>query len=244
MLQAIAGPDPRSPIAITEPGTIFAQPLERDFKGVRVAWSQNLGHFPVDPRITAVLESQRHIFESLGCLVEETQPDFRDADDIFKTLRAWSFESSMGELLKTHRNQLKETVIWNIEAGAQLTGPQVARAELKRTELYHRVRTFMESYEYLILPISQVPPFDIKQRYITEINDVKMETYIDWMKSCYYITVTGHPAISVPCGFTPEGLPVGIQIVGRHQADFNVLQLAYAFEQATEFWKQRPGIVA
>jgi amidase len=243
MLQAIAGPDPRSPIAIMEPGALFAQPLERDFKGVRVAWSHDLGHFPVDPRITAVLESQRHIFEALGCIVEEAQPDFRDADEIFKTLRAWSFESSMGELLKTHRDQLKETVIWNIEAGAKLTGPQVAQAELKRTELYHRVRTFMETYEYLILPISQVPPFDVRQRYITEINDVKMETYIDWMKSCYYITVTGHPAISVPCGFTPEGLPVGIQIVGRHQADFSVLQLAYAFEQATEFWKQRPGIV-
>jgi amidase len=243
MLQAIAGPDPRSPIAIVEPGSIFAQPLERDFKGVRIAWSRDLGHFPVDPRIKTVVESQRHIFEALGCIVEETQPDFRDADEIFKILRAWSFESSMGELLKTHRDQLKETVIWNIEAGAKLTGPQVAQAELKRTQLYHRVRTFMETYEYLILPVSQVPPFDVKQRYITEINNVKMETYIDWMKSCYYITVTGHPAISVPCGFTPEGLPVGIQIVGRHQADFNVLQLAYAFEQATGFWKQRPGMV-
>jgi amidase len=243
MLQAIAGPDLRSPIAIAEPANLFARPLERDFKEVRIAWSRNLGEFPVDPRITAVLESQRHIFESLGCTVEEAQPDFSDADEIFKVLRAWSFEISMGELLKTHRDQLKETVIWNVEAGTKLTGPQVGQAEMKRTQLYHRVRAFMESYEYLILPVSQVPPFDVKQRYITEINGVEMATYIDWMKSCYYITVTGHPAISVPCGFTPEGLPVGIQIVGRHQADFSVLQLAHAFEQATGFWKQRPGVV-
>ncbi len=139
---------------------------------------------------------------------------------------------------------MKDTVIWNAEAGMQLTGPQLSRAEQKRTELYHRLRQFMERYEFLVLPVSQVPPFDVKQPYITEINGVKMHTYIDWMKSCYYITVTGHPAISVPGGFTPEGLPVGIQIVGRHQGEFAVLQLAYAFEQATEHWKRRPSVAA
>jgi amidase len=100
----------------------------------------------------------------------------------------------------------------------------------------------MQRYEFLILPVNQVPPFDVNQPYITEINGVKMDTYIDWMKSCYFITVTGHPAISVPCGFTPEGLPVGVQIVGRHQDDFGVLQLAYAFEQATQLWKRYPPI--
>ena len=111
-----------------------------------------------------------------------------------------------------------------------------------RTEIYHRVRTFMEAYEFLVLPVSQVPPFDVKERYVTEINGEPMETYIDWMKSCYYVTVTGLPAISVPCGFTPEGLPVGVQIVGRHRQDLGVLQLAHAFEGATEFWKRRPPI--
>jgi amidase len=100
----------------------------------------------------------------------------------------------------------------------------------------------MESYEFLICPVNQVPPFDINQHWIKEINGVQMDTYIDWMKSCYYITVTGHPAISVPCGFTPKGLPVGVQIVGRHNADFSVLQLAHAFEKATKFWKQRPPV--
>ena len=124
--------------------------------------------------------------------------------------------------------------------GMELTGPQIGHAERKRTELYHRLREFMETYEFLILPVSQVPPFDVKQRYISEINGVKMDTYIDWMKSCYYISVIGLPAISVPCGFTSEGLPVGVQIVGRHQDDFGVLQLAYAFEKATGFWKRRP----
>jgi amidase len=243
MLSTIAGPDPRSPIAIAEPGRLFRRSLERDFKGVRVAWSRDLGELPVDPHVTAVIDGQRHVFESLGCVVEDGEPDFRDADETFKVWRAWRFELALGELLKTHRDQIKETVVWNIEEGIKLRGPQIGRVELKRTELYHRVRKFMETYEFLILPVNQVPPFDVKQRYVTEINGIKMETYIDWMKSCYYITVVGLPAISVPCGFTPDGLPVGVQIVGRHQDDFGVLQLAYAFEQATGFWEQRPPVV-
>ena len=243
MMSVIAGPDPRNPIAISEPGGMFARPLDRDFKNVRIAWSKDLGGLPVDPRVTNVLESQRHVFENLGCIVEESQPDFRDADETFKVWRAWNFELQFSELLQDHRDQLKDTVIWNIEQGQQLTGPQIGQAEKKRTELYHRVREFMETYEFLICPVNQVPPFDIDQQWVAKINGVRMQSYIDWMKSCYYITVTGLPAISVPCGFTPDGLPVGIQIVGQHNADFSVLQLAHAFEKATQFWKHRPDIV-
>lgn len=244
MLSAIAGPDPRVPIALTEPGAKFNQPLERDFSGTKVAWSKDLGSFPVDPRTTAVLESQRSTFSDIGCMVEENEPDFRDADEVFKVLRAWVFEIGHRAHIKNHRDQLKQSVIWNTEAGQALTGPQIGDAEVKRTELYHRVREFLEEYEFLILPVSQVPPFDITQEYITEINGVQMETYLDWMKSCYFITVTGLPAISIPCGFTEEGLPVGIQIVGRHQDELGVLQMAYAFEQATQVWKQRPEVAS
>jgi amidase len=242
LLSVLAGPEARSPIAIAEPGSLFNRPLGRDFRGVRVAWSRDLGGLPVDPRVSQTIEAQRHVFTTLGCLVEEDTPDFRDADEVFKVWRAWNFALSYGDLLKTHRHLIKDTVIWNTEEGLQLTGVQIGQAERKRTELYHRVREFMERYEFLICPVNQVPPFDIKTRYITEINGVPLDTYIDWMKSCYYITITGHPAISVPCGFTPDGLPVGVQIVGRHQQEFGVLQLAHAFEQATQFWRQRPAI--
>jgi amidase len=242
MLAAIAGPDPRFPISNPEPGEIFARPLERDFKNAKIAWSMDLGGLPVDTRIVDTIEKQRAVFESLGCVLEERFPDLSGADEAFKIWRAWLFEIQYGELLKTHRDQMKDTVIWNTEAGEKLTGPEIGRAEIKRTALYHRMREFMEGYEYLILPVSQVPPFDVKQRYITEINGIKMDTYLDWMRSCYYISVTGHPAISVPCGFTPEGLPVGVQIVGRHQDDRGVLELAHAFEKATGFWKQRPVV--
>jgi len=243
MLSAVAGPDPRSPISVSEAGSLFARPLDRDFKGVRIAWSKDLGELPVDPRVTQALESQRHVFEDLGCIVEEGQPGFHNADEIFKTWRAWHFELSFTELVKNHRELLKDTIIWNIEQGQKLTGPQLGRVEVQRTELYHRVRTFMKTHEFMICPVNQVPPFDVKQRWVEEIDGVKMDTYIDWMKSCYYITVTGLPAISVPCGFTPEGLPVGMQIVGRHNDDFGVLQLAHAFEKATGVWQKHPPVV-
>jgi amidase len=242
MLSAIAGPDPRSPVALPEPGSAFSGALERDLDGVRIAWSRDLGGLPVDPRVTTVLDEQRGVFEALDCAVEDAEPDLTDADEIFKVWRAWYFELNYSELLKDHRDKLKDTVVWNIEEGRRLTGPQIGETERKRTELYHRVRSFMEGYEFLILPVTQVPPFDVKQRYVTEIGGVKLDTYIDWMRSCYYVTVTGLPAVSVPCGFTPEGLPVGVQIVGRHRDDLGVLQLAHAFERATGFWKRRPPV--
>jgi amidase len=148
----------------------------------------------------------------------------------------------MAETLHQHRDQLKDTVIWNIEAGLKLSGQDVARAVQLQNQLFARIHEFMQKYEFLICPVSQLPPFDINQPYITEINGQPFETYIDWMRSCYYISMTGHPAISLPCGFTPEGLPVGIQIVGRYRDEFGVLQLAHAIEQATGFWRQHPAV--
>ncbi len=242
LLSIMAGPDPRTPIAISESAERFRQPLERNFKDVRLAWSANLGGLPVAPQVTAAINAQRQTFLSLGCSIEEATPDFTDADEIFRVWRAWYFDLALGDLLPTHRHLMKDTVIWNIEEGTKLTGTQIGRAEKKRTELYHRIRQFLDRYEFLILPVSQVPPFDVKQRYVTEINGVKMATYLDWMRSCYFISITGLPAISVPCGFTPEGLPIGVQIVGRHHDDWGVLQLAHAFEQATGFWRQRPSV--
>ncbi len=244
MLSVIAGHDARSPIAIAQSGAQFAQPLARDFKGVRIAFSPDLGGLPVDTRVATAIGAQRANFAGLGCAVEEATPDLADADEIFHTFRAWQFELAYGELLERHRGMMKDTVVWNIEEGRRLAGPAIGAAELKRTALFNRMHAFMQRYEFLVLPVNQMPPFDVDTPYVSEINGVKMRTYIDWMQSCYFITVTGHPAISVPCGFTPDGLPVGVQIVGRHQDDFGVLQLAYAFEQATQLWKRRPPLTA
>ncbi len=161
---------------------------------------------------------------------------------MFKTLRAWSFASRHGEDIRQYPDQYKETIIWNVEAGLTLSATDVSEANKLRTKVYQRVIRFFEDYDFLVLPVSQVAPFSLTNEYVTNIDGIPMETYIDWMKSCYFITVTGLPAISVPCGFTPEGLPVGIQIIGKPLQELALLRMAYAFEQATDTWKTLPGI--
>ena len=241
MLAAIAGYDARAPISIHEPASTFARPLERDFSDVKIAYSPDLGLLPVDAQVIETIQEQLGVFEDFGCHLEHAQPDFRDAYDIFQTLRAWNFELSFAEHFAAFgEEQFKETIRWNASKGRRLSAAQISRTEVKRTDLFHRVREFLDEYEYLLLPTAQVPPFPIDVEYPRAINGVAMETYIDWMMSCAFITITGLPAISVPCGFTEAGLPVGLQIVGRPHADFAVLQLAYAFQEATRFHERIP----
>ena len=242
LLSVIAGPDPRVPNSISEPGNLFSQPLQKDFKGTKIAWSNNLGGLPIDPVVNSVLNSQKENLENLGCTVIEDEPDFTNADRAFKIWRGWAREIGQGELLRKHRKYLKKTLAWDIEQGVTLTGPEIGWAETERMSLFQRMHSFFKEYDYFICPVSQVPPFNVQTTYITEIQNEKMETFIDWMKSCYYITLTGCPSISVPAGFTPSGLPIGMQIVGKYRDDLGVLQLAHAFEQITEFWKIRPEV--
>jgi amidase len=239
-LSVMAGHDARDPMAISEGGEQFRAPLQRDMRGKRIAWSMDLGGLPVDPRVTQVLEAQRKVFEDLGCIIEEDCPDFRDAHDIFMALRAYAFELHYGAIMDRHPGVLKDTIVWNIEAGRKLSAAQLARAEKLRTALFMRMHRFMEKYDFLVTPVNQVPPFDIDQPYVDQIAGVKMDNYIDWMRSCYYITATTHPAMSVPAGFTAEGLPVGLQLIGRHQGELALLQMAHAFESATGAGKRRP----
>jgi len=242
LFSAMAGPDPRVPATHAEAGRIFARPLARSFRKVRVAWSRDLRAFPVDARVTRALEPARRALESLGCIVEEAAPDLAGADEAFQVQRAVGFVEAYGELLKANRALMKDTVVWNIEEGLKLDAGRIARANLLRSNVFHAMRGFLERHEFLVLPTVQVPPFPVDQPYVTQIDGVKLANYMEWMKSCYLITATSHPAISVPAGFTDEGLPVGLQIVGRYRDDFGVLQLAHAFEGATQAWKRRPAV--
>ena len=245
LMQAISGPDARVPISLTEPGSLFAQPLRRDFRGTRIAWAPRLGGLgPVDARVAAAIEAQRPTFEAMGCIVEEAFPDLADAGEIFRVQRGQIYAATHAEHLERHRGELKDTVIWNIEQGLKLTAREIGEAEVKRTQLFERVHAFFTRHEFLVLPTVQVLPFPVDEPWVRAIDGVPMPDYLEWMKSCWAITVTGHPAVSVPCGFSPEGLPVGLQIVGRFRDDFGVLQLAYAIEQATGCWKKQPPIAA
>jgi len=241
-LSAIAGPDSRAPLSIHDPGELFARPLGRSFKGVRVAWFKDLGGAAFDPRVRTVVDGHRKTFESLGCIVEQAEPDFAPAEIAFRGLRVWNSASNYGARLREHPDAFKDTLKGEIEEGLRLTGTDLARAETAHGEMWRRFQAFLEKYEYFVLPTTQLPPFDVNMPYPTEIAGVKLDSYIDWMKSCWYISATGNPAASAPGGFTPEGLPVGVQIVGRDKEDFSVLQMAHAFEQATGFGKKRPAI--
>ncbi|MFC3999268.1 amidase [Nocardiopsis sediminis] len=243
LLSVQAGPDPRCPISVREPGSVFAGPLDRDLRGLRVAWTPDLGGaFTSERAVLDTLEPQLSVFTGLGCEVTEDAPDLSGAEEVFRTLRAWQFASKFGPLLETDRDRLKPSIVWNTEAGLALTGDDLSRAERLHTAIFHRTRAFFERYDVLLLPVSQVVPFDADLEYPADIDGVAQETYLDWMRSSYLITVTGSPALSVPAGFTPGGLPVGLQIVGPQLAERRVLEVGHAFEQATGFGLRRPPL--
>jgi amidase len=242
LLSVMAGPDACDPLSIPEPADVFRGPLDRDFKGCRLAWSRDLGQFPVQDAVIDVIERALPKFEELGCTLEEDHPDFSGAADVFQVLRAQSMAGRMARDLEQHRSSMKDTVIWNIEQGLKLSGLDVAQAQAEHAALYHRARRFFERYDFMLLPVSQVVPFPVEVEWVREIEGVEMETYIDWMQSCSLITLTGHPAMSVPCSFAPDGLPVGVQIVGPYRREMELLQFAHAFEQVTPTAEKRPPV--
>ncbi|WP_119154698.1 amidase [Caldimonas tepidiphila] len=240
LLSVMAGPDARDPLSIAEDGARFRVPLARDFRGVRIAWSPDFGGLPVDRRVVRAIEAQRAVFESLGCELDDACPDFRDAHEVFMALRAHAFECGLGPLMDRHPGMLKDTIVWNIEQGRRMSAAQLAQAQRLRSALFQRLHRFMQRHDFVVLPVNQVLPFPVEQPWVSEIEGVAMESYIDWMRSCYLVSATTHPAISVPCAFSDEGLPIGLQIVGRHRGEFELLQLAHAFEQATGIGRRRP----
>jgi amidase len=242
MLSTIVGGHAPDPLSIDEEGARFRSPLARSFKGVRIAWFKDLGGIPFEPEITRVVNATRSVFEQLGCVVEQAEPDFSGVEEAFPILRHLSYHSSYAAIARAHPDLVKDTVKWEIAEAERQTSADVARAAARQSRMYLETTEFFAKYEYFVLPVTQVEPFDITTEYPKAVADVAMPTYIDWMRSCWYVSFMSNPAISVPAGFSGSGLPVGLQIVGRHRADFSVLQLAHAFEAATGHGKRRPAV--
>lgn len=231
LLSVIGGHDPRSPIAWPGSAERFRGSLETDVRARRIAWCPTPAGVPVDPRVRDVLDAKaRAAFESLGVELVDEQPDLDGAEESFLVLRAWHYAMSLGDDYRHHRKELNDDVAWNIESGLRLRVEQITEAIEIRTALYERVATFMQRVDALAMPVSQVPPFLAEERWVTSINGEPQRTYLDWMRSCYLVSATGLPSISVPAGFTDEGLPVGLQLVGQPCGDFALLELAHAAE--------------
>ncbi len=246
MLSVLAGPDDRAPLSYAVDTRELTRAVKApSVKGWRIAWTPDLaGLIPVDDEVARVAEGATRVFRSLGARLEAGCPDFSEVNDIVLGTRGVSMVASHAQHLPRWKNEMQKGLVWNIEQGLALTPEAIGRAETLRGLLWQRVRAFMETRDLLILPTTSVPPFPVEQPYPTEINGQPLANYIQWAFLTYGITLTGLPVISVPCGFTRSGLPVGLQIVGRRHQEVAVLRAAAAFEAAAPWADKRPPVVA
>ena len=243
-MAATAGPDERIPISIERSGEEFATPLAADWNDVPLAWSDDLGMLPIAPEVTAALQPARRALEDIGFSVRDTAPKLDGAEEVFAVYRGLVFAREFGRAVAAEPDAYKDTIHRNVAYGLALTPDDIARATETKTRLRNRVLRFFDDHRFLAVPAAAVPPFPVEVEYPTEIDGTAMADYTTWFACCSVISVLELPTISVPAGFTPEGLPVGLQIVGRHHADLDVLRAAFAFQQATELWKRPPTVLS
>lgn len=251
LLAGIVGPDRRVPLSRGQPGpddfaglceSLAAAAGGGSLAGVRVAWCPDLGGLPIEPAVLAVLDHARAALVDAGCVVSDVALDLRIADEAFETLRALGLARSYGgEMLDRLRAAgAKRTLLWNIEQGLALAGPAVARAIALRSRVFETVSELLTRFDVLAAPTAQVAPFPIEQEYPSEVAGVAMPHYLGWMRVCSRITVSAHPVAAVPAGFTDDGLPVGLQLVGRYGDDLRLLEHAAAWEARTGLTERHP----
>lgn len=235
MLDMMVGDDRRDPISLPAPAYSYLDLIQEPKKLGRVAYSPDLGQCPIDAEVADICQKAAMSFTAIASSLEEDCINFEGGHDIFQILRAAQFAASHGPKLDTHRELLKDDVIWNIQAGLKLTAEDIGWAWREQGKLFHRAADFFDHYELLVTPTVMVPPFDHEIRSISEVNGVKFDNYVAWLAQTYLITNTTCPAISVPCGFTASGLPVGLQIVGPAHREDLVLRAAAQFEAMHDF---------
>ena len=232
MLDAMAGVHPDDPLSMPSPDAPFLDAVDRPVAPRRVAYSRDLGGLtPVAREIAAICEGAVKRFADIGALVEEGCPDLRDAREIFKVLRANQFVGDLAPIVDAHRERVRRDVLWNLDIGRKLSAGDIGEAERARGRLHARVAAFFGEYDLLVTPAAVVAPFDVNIRALDEVEGVKLDNYYEWYAVAYAITLTSLPAISLPCGFTREGLPVALQIVGPPRGEARLLGAARMMEE-------------
>ena len=232
-LDALVGTHPADPISLPKTEESYLNAVNNPRRPTKVAFSPDLGVTPVDKEVADICRKAAEVFEDLGCIVEEAHPDFSDVQDIFQTWRAISFYVSKKELLDNQKDLLKPEVIWNIEKASEITVDDFARIELARGRYLARANEFFQDYDLLLCPATVVPPYPVEQRFVESLGDHKFSNYVEWLTIAYAITLTGHPALSIPAGFTEAGLPVGLQMVGGPRGEASLLMAAELYEKAS-----------
>jgi amidase len=246
MLATMAGPDDRNPLSYEVDTSQFTRAVRApSIKGWRIAWTPDLeGLIPVDDEVHRVAHDAVRVFRGLGAHVETACPSFAEVPDIIRGTRALTMVSLHADRLPKWRESMQKELVADVEHGLGLTTQDIARSEVLRSVLWRRVSTFMRTRDLLVLPTVAMQPFPVDQSYPTEINGKPLNNYFEWFSLTYGITLTGLPAISVPCGFTRSGLPVGLQIVGRRRQEAAVLRAAAAFEAAAPWATRIPPVVS
>jgi amidase len=240
LLDAMVGEDSRDMLSKPRPPTSFLDMTRRGALPRRVAYSSDLGVTPVDPELVEITRRAAYRLRDVGVVVVEAHPDLTEAHECFRVLRAHGFAMTLGPLLEKHSGLMKPEVVANVERGLALTSGEIVRAERQRAEMTQRAQRFFLDYDLLLCPATIVPPFPIGDRYVASVNGHTFETYIDWLAIAYAITLICSPALSLPCGFTRVGLPVGLQMVGPPNADGFLLGVAYTLESILDLNTERP----
>ena len=243
LLSVLAGEDERVPLSLPGDGSDFARLPDGGLEGLRVGWSRTLDGLDIATDISSVLEADgRTGLAECGFEITDVEPPIGDYDDVFRVLRGSDFAQSFGGMVDEHPDLVGQLVTENVSYGRSLTTEDIARAHVRRTELYDRFRSVFEHIDVLAAPATAVAAFDAAQPWVVDIDGVPQEDYLQWMRTAWRITPTGFTALSVPCGFTPEGLPVGLQLIAPPRAELLLLRVARAFEQRRPAWRRRPSL--
>ncbi|WP_083451755.1 amidase [Leucobacter celer] len=242
LLSVLSGGDVRAPIAFPDALGAGIPALGRP---LRIGWSRTLGGLDIQPEITAVLDGEgRPTLDGLGHAVRDVEPVLEEADRAFRVLRGLNYARGFGRLLDEHRELLSPELVANTEAGLRLTVADFLEAREQRTRVYNGLVGLFDGIDVLAAPVTAVVPFPAEQSWPQEINGVVQPDYLEWMRASWRISLTGFAAISVPCGFTASGLPVGLHLIAPPRQEPLLLALAQQFEDARPVWRERPRILA